>query len=245
VNIGLLMISDENDILAEVLAGHCEIVDAFYVLDGTAPNKTSRKICMSFPKCLGYATDSELPRPPYPEGTTCGYRQFPYEMACAEHGSDHWFLELHGDEVWTFDPRDLPAEHPEADGFIFPLPVYFPREPWDDDVPPLEQLKWHLGPGWPELRMFHGGPEVNFSVEQHFNTQPHGINKVVRVDKPIKHLLFRAPEHQRQRAARHERTGYDPDNYKHITERDEVIWSDEMIAHWQTQACWRDLARDE
>jgi len=244
--IGLLMINHENDILADVLATHCEIVDAFYVLDGTVPNTTSRDICESFDRCGGYATDSELPRPPYPSGTTCGYRKFPHEMAVEDYGPNNWFLELHGDEIWTFDPRDVVANHLSADGFVFPLPFYFPREgqEWDDTRSPLDQLTWSLGPGWPEFRMFRGNPDVHFREEQHFNTQPQGIQRVVRVDLPIEHYPYRSPRVQRERAAIHERTGFDPDNYRHILDDGQVFWTDEMIARYQQKDCFRDLHND-
>jgi len=244
--IGLLMINHENDILADVLATHCEIVDAFYVLDGTVPNATSREICESFDKCAGYATDSELPRPPYPFGTTCGYRKFPHKMAVADHGPNNWFLELHGDEIWTFDPRQVVAEHPTAEGFVFPLPFYFPREgqDWDDERSPLDQLTWNLSPGWPEFRMFRGAPGVEFVESQHFNTRPTGISQVGWIDLPIKHYPYRSPKVQRERAAIHNRTGFDPDNYSHISNGDAVFWSDRRIAKYQRQECFRVLSND-
>lgn len=242
--IGLLMVNHEDDILQDVIAEHERIVDAFYVLDGTTPNAVSRAVCEASPKCGGYLTDAELPRPPYPEKTTCGYRQAPYEMAVADHGPDHWFLELHGDEVWTFDPRDVIDRFTGADGFVFPLPFFFPRagEPWDDDRSPIEQLRWCLGPGWPEFRMFRGGEHVGFDVEQHFNTQPRGIRNVLAVDAPILHYPYRAPKVQRERAAIHEQTGFDPDNYRHITDRDQVFWTDEMIERARQRAPFAQLA---
>lgn len=244
--LGLLMINHENDILADVLATHSEIVDAFYVLDGTIPNTASREICESFDKCAGYATDADLPRPPYPSGTTCGYRKWPHEMAVAEHGPDNWFLELHGDEIWTFDPHEVVDEYPDADGFVFPLPFYFPLEGqgWDDKRSPLEQLTWSLGPGWPEFRMFRGGDHVHFQPEQHFNTTPSGVHRIAYVDWPIKHYPYRSPRVQRERAAIHQRTGFDPDNYSHIVDDDMLFWDDEMILRYRQKACFRELRND-
>jgi hypothetical protein len=240
--LGIMMINLENDILEAVLTEHSKIVDAFYVLDGTAPNDESKAICQSFDKCAGYATDADLPRPPYPEGTTCGYRQFPYEMAVADYGCDNWFLELHGDEVWTFDPREITGGG--ADGFIFRLPCYFPRagEEWDDTKPPLEQLTWHVGPGWPEFRMFRGGPDINFDVNQHFNTKPNGLGRVVDTGHIIKHYPYRSPKVQRERALLHQRTRFDPDNYTHILEEDAVYWTDERIRKFQQSPHFTELA---
>ena len=187
MNIGLLLVADENDILERVLAANLKFVDVFYVLDGTVPNRQSKRTCAHAAKCRGYWTDAELPRPPYPEGTVCGYRGFIYDKAVEDHGYDHWFVELHGDEIWTVHPNQVIEENPSADGFIFPLPFYFPRadEPWDDKVHPLDQLHWHMTPGWPEFRLFRGNPNVHFSPTQHFNTQPSGLTNVVQVGHPL------------------------------------------------------------
>lgn len=230
--LGLLMVAHENDILEAVIARHEEIVDGFYALDGTAPNDESRAICERSKKCLGYTADVDLPRPPYPVGTTCGYRNWPLQQAIADHGWDHWFLELHGDEVWTFDPREVVAAHPDADGFVFRLPFYFPRdgEPWDDNRHPFDQLTWHMLPGWPEFRMFHGNEEISFDPDQHFDTRPSGIRNVAWPDKTIKHYPYRSPASQRDRAAHQQKAGLDPDNYQHITDRDAVYWTGAMIA---------------
>lgn len=245
--IGLLMVSNDTDILEAVLRTHARIVDCFYVLDGTVPNTVSREICESFPECAGYATDADLPRPPYPELTTCGYRQFPLMMAVKDHGWDNWFLELHGDEVWTFDPRDAVAAYPGADGFIFRLPAYIPRavDGWDDTRPALEQLVWSLNPGWPEFRLFSGAHTQGFDVNQHFDTQPTGIRHVMRMDWVIKHYPYRSPKVQRERMLLHQRTQFDPDNYRHIQEADAVLWTDEMIASWQQRPEFRELRKDE
>ncbi|MEN3337126.1 MAG: hypothetical protein V7647_802 [Acidobacteriota bacterium] len=242
--IGLLMVSHEDDILEAVVAAHEEIVDVFYVLDGTTPNDVSRRICEASPKCGGYLTDAELPRPPYTEKPVCGYRQSLYEAAVADHGWDNWFLILHGDEVWTCDPRDIVEDG--HDGYWFQLPFYFPRdgEEWDNATHPLDQLRWRLGPGFPEFRMFKGGPNVRYSETQTYDTKPSGVVGDGRCVAPIKHYLYRSPDEQRARAARHVETGFDPDNYRHITARDEVYWDDEMIARYQQQDCWRDLACD-
>jgi len=243
VFIGLLMVADENDILRETLAAHERIIDCFYVLDGTVPNQESEAICRASPKCSGYWTDADLPRPPYPEDPVDGYRQVLYEAATAEHGFDHWFLLLHADEVWTFDPAQAVQEHPEAQGIIFPLPLYFPRE-WVDDVPPLEQLRWSLRPGYPELRMFRGGPRVEFHPAQHFDVTPVGVTSKATSQRVIRHYAYRAPAVQRARAARHIETGFDPDNHRHIVDRDETIWDDSRIASYQQQTYWTELACD-
>lgn len=244
--IGLLMINTEDDILEQTLAMHAAIVDWFYVLDGTVPNTDSQITCRSHPKCSGYTVDADLPRPPYTDKPKDGYRQHLYEQAVRDHGVDNWFLLLHGDEVWTFDPRSIVHQHPEAGGFVFPLPCYFPREGqvWLDWLSPIANLTWHLGPGWPEFRMFRGNPGVHYDLHQHFNTRPHGLRNVVGVDRPIKHYPYRHPLVQRARAALHQRTGFDPDNYQHIIHGDKMFWDDEMIDEWRQSDCFKLLGND-
>jgi hypothetical protein len=242
VNIGLLMINGENDVLDRTLDANSRFVDAFYVLDGTTPNDTSRRICESHGKCWGYIADQDLPRPRFPDRPVDGYRQAIYELAIADHGHDNWFLLLHGDEVWTGMPG--PADRFIHDGFNFPLPFFFPRdgEPWDYNVHPLDQLRWNLGPGYPEMRMFRGSKDVRFLESQHFNVTPTGLNNVGWCDYPIRHYLYRSPEAQRARAAQHQASGFDPDNYQHITDGQAVYWTDDMIDERQQQSFFRDLA---
>lgn len=222
--LGLLMINEENDILADVLRTHEWIVDGFYVLDGTTPNDESRRICEASQKCARYSTDQEA-QGVYGGKPRDGWRQLIYEQAAGDHGSDNWFLLLHGDEVWTFDPHEVVQAKPSADGFVFRLPFYFPREEdgWDDTRPPLEQLHWHLSPGWPEFRMFRGGPNVHFDPGQHFDVTPRGLTNIVRCDMQIRHYPYRSPRSQHARAF----ATFDPDNYRFGP----PLWTDEMIAN--------------
>jgi len=231
MNVGLLMVAEENDILARVLEANDRVYDVLFVLDGTSPERSeaTREIVCATGKCKGYWTDDQLPRPPYPVGTTCGYRGYIYDRAVEALGTDHMFLELHGDEVWQHTPAEVAAAWPTADGFGFRLPFYFPREPWVAGVHALDQLRWHMRPGWPEFRMFRGSPYVSFDPAQHFNTQPSGLINVVWTPFTIKHYPYRAPEVQRRRAAMHEVTKFDPGNYQHIVHGDAVYWTDAMI----------------
>ncbi len=223
------MINGENDVLERTVEENARFVDAFYVLDGTSPHEESKATCLGHSKCAAYTRDCDLDGT-YPTKPVDGYRQFIYEQAVADYGVDNWFLLLHGDEVWTEDPLShIDGRH---DGYIFRLPFYFPRagETWDYEWHPLDQLQWYLGPGFPEFRMFKGSPDVRFDKSQHWNVTPQGLKSLGMMESPIKHYLYRSPAHQRARASQHERSGFDPDNYRHILERDEVYWSDEKIS---------------
>ncbi len=239
MNIGLLMVSGEDDILAETLGLNVAHVDIFYALDN--PTEHSEAICKSFPKCAGYITDADLPRPPYPTWHTAGYRKAIHEMAVAEHGAEHWFLLLHGDEVWTFDPATVVAAYPDADGFMFDLPAYIPREEWDDGRGPLEQLKWWIGPGWSEFRMFHGASGVSYDENQHFSTTPAGLRNIVTTSERIKHYPWRSPASQRLRASA---SGFGAGNYQHVSDHGAVIWTDRMIEEYQDGGYYRELGCD-
>ena len=240
--IGLLMVADENDILERTLDHNAQYLDAFYVLDGSTNPAYSEMVCRAHPKCWGYRTDAQLPRPPYPELSVCGYRQFILDHAYQDHGHDNWFMVLHADEMWTADPRPL-THTTRYDGYVYKLPFYFPRdgEPWDDSRHPIDQLAWALGPGWPEFRLFKGGPNVAYVPTQRFNTAPSGLHNVAIAVDPILHYPYRSPAVQRQRAQTHERTQFDPDNYQHIVKEDAVYWTDEMIAAYRKRPEFRDL----
>ncbi len=233
--IGLLMVAEEDDILERTLEHNARFVDCFYALSaGDWVMETPEAVG----KCHGWWLDADVRYEGQPRD---GWRQHLLERAYRDHGHDNWFLLLHGDEMWTADPRDIATRN--ADGFVFPLPFFFPREgeEWRDDVHPIDQLKWALGPGWPELRMFRGGPNVNYDPTQHFNVTPGGLHTLAHVDAPIFHYPYRSPEVQRARAERHQTTGFDPDNYQHITDSDSVYWTDDMIAGYQARPQFRDL----
>ena len=224
------MINEENDILERALAHNAPLVDCFYVLDGISNHTRTWTIIREY-GCVGYYLDSNMPRPPYPRQPTDGYRQFLLEEAYEDWGHDNWFVLMHGDEVWTADPRSI-VEGRDNDGWVFRLPFFVPlaEDGWDDTVHPLDQLHCSIGPGWPELRMFKGGPNVRYNPAQHFNVTPSGLGSIGYADAEILHYPYRSPAVQRARAAMHLKSGFDPDNYRHILDRDEVLWTPEMIA---------------
>lgn len=239
--IGLLMVRGEDDILGSVLQYNVPLVDAFYVLDGTTPNDKSAALCQQRIECCGYWCDGDLPER-YGTVPRDGWRDWLLLHAVTDWGVDNLFVLLHGDEVWTCDPREVADAHRAADGFVFNLPVYFPHAEWQEGVHPFDQITWSLGPGWPELRMFRGSERTHFDPDQHFNVTPQGVGRIVNTHREIKHYPYRSPEVQRARARQHFDSGFDPDNYRHIVERDEVIWTPEVISRWQASSSrWREL----
>ena len=221
------MIADENDVLEHTLARNSTLVDAFYVLDGSEDHKTANEICWDFDNCAGYWRDEYLPKR-YPRETTDGCRQFIYNRAGAECGYDHWFLLLHGDEFWTFDPQEVIDRAPDADGFVFRLPFAFPRY-WDPAKSAADQLSEFMVPGWPEFRMFRGGHDVQFNPEVHFSVTPQGLHRIYQTEKQILHYLYRAPGVQYDRAAKRRR--WSPENWQELEARG-PFWDDHRISEF-------------
>jgi hypothetical protein len=240
--IGLLMNSHEDDCLEEILAVNTKYVDCFYALDGTVPSDVSEMILFKYGR-TSYMHDRDLPHPKYPEKPVCGWRQALLEMAIKDHGPDHWFVLLHGDEMLMFDPIEVIPQYPGADGFVVNLPFYFPKEgePWDYQRTAIEQLHWRLGPGYPEFRMFKGSEGVHYDPHQSYNTRPIGLTNVVETTLEVRHYLYRSPGVQVDRAHRHLMTGFDPDNYRHILDG-HVYWTDEMIAKYQAHPFYAELS---
>lgn len=238
------MVCGEDDVLATTLAENLRFVDRFYALDGTVPNDVSRRVCTDHPKCGGYLTDADLSPASFGDKPKDGWRKAIHELAIEAGHRDDWFVLLHGDEVWTFDPAHVATAHPDADGFTFRLPLYVPRDAWDDEREPLDQLHWRLGPGWPEFRMFRGGPGVRYRAEQHFDTSPLGLRRIVHLNHQIRHYPYRAPAAQVERAARHLRTGFDPHNYRHVNESGRTLWTDAMIARHRRSKHYARLEND-
>lgn len=227
--IGLAMIHAENDILPETLPRNAKWLDALYILDGDG---AAFSICETV-GFDGYTTDADLPRPPYPAATTDGCRQHLLSQATAAHGSGNLFALIHGDELWTADPRETAVT--DHDGWMFPLPCYFPREPWDDSRTPLAQLHWSLRPGYPEFRLFRGPAE--YAKDQHFNVVPSGVNRIGRSEHSILHFPFRSPDSQRARAV----ASFDPGNYGHVRQGVDLVWGDDRIEHERRHAHYSNL----
>lgn len=233
-HIGLLMVNEENDILQRTLDHNAEFVDCFYVMDGACSDKSLRTYRTE--KCYGYWQDADVRDDRrYPDQPCDGYRGFLLDEAIRDHGPDNWFLLLHGDEIWTQDPREITSRiNRQRVAVVYNLPFFIPRdgEPWDYDMHPLDQLHWMLGPGWPEVRMFRGAPGVRYRPDQHFNVTPDGIELMWYADAPILHYPYRSPEQQAKRA----QVTFDPDNYRQVG-----YWTDEMIREQMSRPQFREL----
>ncbi len=223
--IGIMLIRNENDILREVLSEHVKFCDHIYVLDGTTEDPgTSKSICTSFPK-VSHFTEDELPSV-YPIPIRDGCRQFLIDKAREKFGEKGWFVLLHGDEIFVDRPDDIIRKYRglfdmlTLDNVLFF--VHKEQEPFKLD--PLkkvqDQIRWHAGPGSPELRILRNKPGTRYDIRQHHDLAPKGMGMNYKTTYKIKHYPYRDPEQQQKRAAdRTEVTNWSPSGYSHIPDR--------------------------
>ena len=147
-----------------------------------------------------------------PDARTDGAARGPIlDQAYADHGHDNWFLLMHADELWVTDPHAAIDANPDADGITVRLRLAFNPGAWNSHDSVLRQCTRALAPGWPEFRLFRGGPDVRYAAVQHFNVVPSGITRVGSDPSAIvNHYPYRSPEQQVARAAE----TWDPDNYR-------------------------------
>lgn len=220
--IGLLMIKDETDMLAEALRNHTVFCDAIYVLDGTnGPLRAeSEAICRSFPEVKGYFRDAdigiELP-------LRDGARGFLLEHARAEQGFGHWYAVLHGDEIWAQDPRDLASGHPDvAKAYSVKLFHFFPhisqRDSWDY-VPyetSIEACATHfMLPGITEHRLFFDTGKHDFDIDRHSRVIPLSID-TFHTDLVVKQYNYRTPRQAHTRATTRRDDLWQQNHYQHL-----------------------------
>ena len=202
--LGLMLIRNENDILAEVLAEHLTFCDHIFVLDGTTDNQQlSAQICTAHSR-VSYYTEAQLPAN-YPRPIRDGCRQFLVDKARQRFGACGWFVLLHGDEIFVDNPRLIAQKYNAFfDCLTFDSLNYFihkEQEPFKlDPVQSIQkQIVWYAGPGWPETRMFKNKSRYNYNLQQHSNVTPKGILINYKTTYKIKHYSLRHPEQQQKR----------------------------------------------
>lgn len=217
--IGLLMTAHDEDILERTLTHNAALVDCFYALDGGA----AKQIIVKQPNCSAYLSDFQCGEGPARDG----WRQVLHRWAVADHGPEHLFVLLHGDEMWMDAPRDIADDNPGFDGFMLRLPI----ATVSGDL---------IGPGVPEFRMFWGSDDVAYDWQQHFNVQPAGLDNVKLTHGMIAHVPWRSVASQRLRQAHHRDTGFDPDNHDRI-----YMHEQEIIDHWLGKEHYQALTQVE
>jgi hypothetical protein len=220
--IGLLMIKDETDMLAEALRNHTVFCDAIYVLDGTEGplQAQSEAICRSFPQIKGYwcDTDTGIARP-----LKDGARGVLLQHARTEQGHGHWYAVLHGDEIWSQDPRNLVAECPEGvHACSINLYHFFPhvseRKTWNyvPNVTSIEACATHfMLPGILEHRLFYDTGAYDYDIGRHSRVVPMGLD-VFHTDFAVKQYNYRTPHQAHTRAVMRRDDAWQQNHYRHL-----------------------------
>jgi len=227
--IGLMMIRDEEDMLAEALRNHVRFCDAILVLDGTrgAAQKTSRDLCCAFDEVAGYWTDAETG---YRLPVRDGARQFLVERARERFGVNNWYAILHGDEIWGEDPRPLlDPEDSSARGIAVDSYHFFPhvsqRDTWSfDPGVSIEALaQWYMLPSIDEHRLFRDTGSHDYVVETHLRTVPPDI-PCSRRSIAVKQYNYRSPEQAHRRAVARKQEGWQTNHYQHLLDGPEAFF---------------------
>jgi hypothetical protein len=177
--IGMLMIRDEDDVIADTLAAAVRWFDRIYVLDGTTDaERVARtdEILAGRPEVLWHARDADW----FPDGVTDGSRQVLLDRIRAEHGVDNWIGLLHADEFLDQDPRPmLAARHPSLHPSLRVRVVHTflhidDADRWNgSEAVSLRTCVAHqMWPGVPESRFFFDDGSRDFEVDRHSKVLP-------------------------------------------------------------------------
>lgn len=232
--IGLLMMRDEQDMLAEALRNHARFCDAIFVLDGSqgAAQALARRIVDACPAVREYWRDADtgLPLP-----LTDGGRHFLLERARAHFGRGNWYAILHGDEIWGEDPRPHLDEMPrDRDVMAVRFHHFFPhtsqRETWDWGAPErsIESLAvWYMLPPISEHRIFWDAGHADYDPAHHSRTVPDGL-EVWQSECVVKQYNYRSPEQAVARARQRTRDGWQANHYQHLLAGPDAFFRDTL-----------------
>lgn len=242
--IGLLMIRDEEDVLAETLRNHVRFCDAIFVLDGSegAAQRATERIVSSCPAVREYWRDGDLGLPlPLRDGA----RQFLLERARDRFGRGNWYAILHGDELWGDDPRPYVSAMPaDCDAMAVRLYHFFPhpsqRATWnygtdDASAVAIEDLAvWYMLPPIGEHRVFWDAGHADFDAARHSCTVPQGL-RPWQSECVVKQYNYRSPARAVTRARQRARDAWQRNHYQHLLAGADGFFRETLEmpdAHW-------------
>ncbi len=228
--IGMMMIRDEDDVLAETLAGAVRWFDRIYVLDGTTdPDRVARTdaILAARPEVCWHARDADW----FPDGVTDGARQVLLDRIRRDHGVDNWIGVLHADEFLDQDPRPMlaarhPALHPSvrvrvAHAFLHPDD----EQRWKSGVPMRQRVLHTMWPGVPESRFFFDDGSRDFDPALHSKVIPRSHRPGELVDGyVIVQYNERDPEQLVARARSRAASGWQVGHYARLLADDPEVF---------------------
>jgi len=148
-HIGLLMVRNEVDVLAEALEAHSRFFDTIVAQDGSTDG--GRELIAACPNVIKLFRDEDVLREG--ERWTDGHRNHAMQWILSEFGcADVWVTLLHADEFWWDDPLEM-AEQADAGGATFVMWGEFrfflhheDRFTLDLTKPVTERVTWWGGP---------------------------------------------------------------------------------------------------
>jgi hypothetical protein len=242
--IGLLMIRHEADMLAEALTNHSRFCDAIFVLDGTeGPEQSvSEEICRSFNSVKEYWTDAQTG---YPFPLRDGARRFLLERSRARDGNGNWHAVLHGDEIWSTDPRLVLNDRPEGkDGIGVYLYHFFPHVSQSKNwsyVPYTGSIeacaRYYMLPGIIEERLFLDSGACHYEAGRHSKVIPVGLEKW-QSEIAVKQYNYRTPEQAHRRALSRRDSLWQSNHYQHLVDSAEAFFIETLasdVHKWASQ----------
>ena len=224
--IGIMMIRKENDILDETLKNLTITFDRIFVLDGTEPEdefQAGKKIMEKYPEVELILRDKETPGPfPIRDGA----RHYLLQEVRKRYGVNNWIGILHGDELYTFDPRVVlgnvnPNETPVVSVRLCHFFLHRDdQEHWTEIKSlPLEQRVTHyMWPGTPEDRFFFDKGLVDYCPARHSLVVPfeHGSGRMTHDYLIVKQYNYRSPRQMYDRACQRIGSCWQSNHYEHI-----------------------------
>lgn len=232
--LAMMMIRDEDDVLADTLACAARWFDRIYVLDGTTdPERVARTdaILAACPEVRWHARDADW----FPDGVTDGARQVLLERIRRDHGVDNWIGVLHADEFLDQDPRPMlaarhPSLHPSVRVRVAHAFLHVDdRADWDPDLPLRERVGHVMWPGVPEARFFFDDGSRDFDVDHHSKVIPRSHRPGELVDGyVIVQYNERDPDQLVARARARAASGWQVGHYARLLDEPPDVWVDTL-----------------
>ena len=228
--IGIMMIRNENDILKETLTNLINFYDRILVLDGTEPEEESKKcrsILDGFKEIKLIIRDIETPGPfPIRDGA----RYYLLEKARELYGYNNWIGVIHGDEIYSRDPRPFLTRVNPFDTPILQIRLchfFLHTEekgnwPYLLELPVEQRVTHYMWPGTPEDRFFYDDGIVHYNPSRHSLVVPYDYNVKRKLLNHfiIKQYNYRSPDQMRDRAIQRVDSGWQRNHYQHIINED-------------------------
>jgi hypothetical protein len=235
--IGLMLIKDEQDMLAETLRNHTRFCNHIFVLDGTIGDgqAESEAICRSFPQVEDYRRDTDVGV----RQARDGIRQHLLSRARERYGTGQWYALLHGDEIWASDPRPEIATHADT-GLQVQFYHFFPHASqagaWDMTLSVEARHSWYMLPWTPEARLFQDTGR-DFDVDQHSRTLPRGM-RTVQTSLVVKSYNYRSPAQAHCRAVSRARHHWQTNHYTHLIHSSDRFFVDSLAQDGMKWSGW-------